>query len=502
MILDQKYSKYKKKLTISYINDDGLKSFLEFNINRFKTYYHTPAGKYKDWKGARCDEKWTESPSKFDIMNYIYNLDDKYKTLLTKTKYPKLYTWDIENKYVVGEKVDVVGAKNEITTISICSPELVNIVLGTKELSEEDIKQKKVEYLEYIQSIPNIEDMKNIKPRLEYKKFDSEIEMLEYFLRDIVAKVPVLAGWNSDNYDWLYLSNRLKNFYPNTTLRISSPKYDLSNSVIYDYNKNKIQVQKPSHTLLVDMMDVVMEHDYSVLDIKESSSLDWISEAALGIKKLEYDGNLNTLYDDDYPKYVLYNAIDSLLVQLIDKRFQTMNIIYNYSTYCMIPIGRSFSKIATTEALVLKDFHKNDIKVVWEEHDRTRGKLFGAYVAVPVRGKHEWTSCNDFSGLYPATLITCNMSFENRINPCDYYKDINKTSWDEEQLDAAKNNPNFFVSVNNNIYKNDKEYSFSRIQRELRLERDVTKYQSKSLDAQLMSRIDQELERRKIKNKK
>ena len=499
MILDQNYSKNQKKLTISYINDDGLKSFLEFNISRFKTYYHTPSGKYTDWGGARCDEKWTDSPSQFDIMNYIYNLDDKYKKLLSNKTFPRMYSWDIETKYTPGEKVNAIAAKNEITTISICSPELVCLVLGTKPLTDEEKGELSRKYQEYLDNVPLFKKLKKINPKIEYKQFNNEISMIEYFLKNVVAKVPILAGWNSDNFDWQYLSNRIKNYYPDTSLRMASAKYGLYGAAIYDYQKNRINIQKPLHTLLVDMMDVIMEHDKVVLDIKESSSLDWISEASLGVKKIEYTGSLEQLYNKDFFLYVFYNAVDSLLVQLIDKRFKTMNIIYNYSTYCTIPIGKCFSKIATSEALVLRDFHDNNIKVVWEEHNKTRGNLPGAYVAIPIKGKHEWVSCNDFSGLYPATIITCNLSFDNFMHPQYYYKNPNKMVWDEVDLDRFRKDPKYFVSVNNNVYKNDKIYTFARVQKNLKAERNITKYMSKSLNAQLLSLLDKEIEKRGLK---
>ena len=43
-----------------------------------------------------------------------------------------------------------------------------------------------------------------------------------YFLKNIVAKVPVLAGWNSMLFDWQYVQNRIKGYYPDINLSNAS----------------------------------------------------------------------------------------------------------------------------------------------------------------------------------------------------------------------------------------------------------------------------------------
>ena len=52
MILDYDYNQREKKFVISYINEKGTKSFYECSVSRFKTYYPTPTGKYRNWDVA------------------------------------------------------------------------------------------------------------------------------------------------------------------------------------------------------------------------------------------------------------------------------------------------------------------------------------------------------------------------------------------------------------------------------------------------------------------
>ena len=521
MILDYIYSKNKKKLSISYIQDNGTKKILDLNVNRFKSYYYTPNGSYDTWDGAKCDVKYVDSPSKFDIKTFIEELNPRYKALIEGKTAPRLYTFDIETE-ITDEFPEPSEAKQKITAISIASPNCNVMVLGTKPLDEVGQKYLTESFDNYVKNTKFFHTLKLKTPYIKYVKFETEKEMLEYFLKNVVAKVPVIAGWNSILFDWNYISNRIKNYYPELSIQSASCSYQTEEKQYEDMRGNKVRLSMPVHTLVLDMMDVIGTFDMVVMPIKESLSLDYIAKEAIGVSKIEYDGTLQDLYETDYAKYIFYNAIDSFLVQLLDRKFKTLSAIYLQSLYCTEKIGNCFSKIKLAEALTFKEFYKNNIKIVYQDNSGIeRGKLLGAYVKDPLPGKYNFIACNDFASLYPSTIVTCNLSFENYI---DYY-------WDEEELNKYRSNPayivigpnvfknggtianpklgdfvgkylnedelnkyrgnkNYFVSVNGCIYHNDKDYAFRRIQKKLKADRGVSKYLSKELDAKVMLDIE------------
>lgn len=521
MILDYAYNNYSRKLDISYIEDNGAKQILSFNVNRFKSFYSTPTGKYTNWDGSKCDIRWVEKPSKFEIKTFLTELDDKYKSLLNKRTYPKLYTFDIETLADAnGEFAQAEVANCPISTISVCSPELNTIVLGTLQLSPSEEKVLTENFTKYMENTAFFKTLGMKMPYVKYVWFRTEEEMLKYFLSNIVAKVPILSGWNIIKYDWNYITNRIKNYFPNLSIKLASCNRRTVPKSYKDRFGNKLTLPIPEHTLLLDMMEVIESEDKTVLPMKESMSLDYIASASMGIHKIEYSGSLDDLYRNDYGKYVFYNSIDSVLVQLINYKFKTLDHIYLYALYCNEKISSCFSKIALTEALVYNDFYAQGYKIVYEERpDVHRSSLIGAYVKKPVPGIHQFVCCNDFASLYPSTIRTCNLSFENYIG----------AFWDEESLQPYRDNrakyvvigPNvfrnegsadkpqtgrqigtfldekslakyradnhkYFVSVNGVVYKNDKDYSFRRIQAQLKAARDHDKYLGKSLDASAM----------------
>ena len=236
----------------------------------------------------------------------------------------------------------------------------------------------------------------------------------------------------------------------------------------------------------------------------------------------------------DYPRYVLYNVVDSLLVQLIDKYFKTMLTLYMLGQYCEMKLSATTSKIAMTEAVVFRDFNNHNLKVVWEERNPVRGRLLGAYVKNPVKGLHRFCCCNDFASLYPSTIVTCNLSFENFIGHFwdeaelakyssdknyilfgpNVYKNLKPdakqpeigpkigTFLDEKTLKEYRAHPDkYFVTVNGSVYDNTKDSSFRRIQGVLKKDRNVSKYLSKDLDAHVMSDLEHLMQGRTIEHR-
>lgn len=478
MILDYKYNKDKKTFSISYVDESGDKKVIQTNVSRFKSYRYSPSGKLTNWDDRRCEEYYTEDPSKFDIKTYMRELPDNIRNLLSMKAFPKIFTFDIECEFdQVEGKSD--PTRHAITSISLCSPSLGTVVFGTRRLSKDEIEYIRQNVLEYIKTIPFYNRTTDCNPKFEYIYFESEYSMIEYFLKNVVARVPILSGWNCVNFDWWYIVNRIRSKYPNLSIASSSCiRQTESRLAISNFGAANERLPMPIHTFICDMMEVI-QWDHTVMPIKDNVSLDYIAIESLGKGKINYDGDLQDLYENDYKRYVYYNAIDSALVQLINKRFKTIDVFFIYSLYTGEKIERTFGQIALSEALVWNHFYDNGKKVVFVDWERPPSNVVGAYVKQPKPGLRQFISCNDFASLYPSTIITTDISFENLID-----KDFT-----EEELERYRKDKNYFVSVNGNVYHTDKDYAFRIIQSQLKANRNVSKYLAKSLNAQVMSDI-------------
>lgn len=488
MILDYKYNKKQGKFNISYIDENGDKKILTYEKSKFKAYkFSDNTGNFMNWDGKRCAEFYTPNPSRFDLMNFILELPDPTQKILNARTSPKLFTWDIEVEINRSEFPEPSEAKFPITSISVVNNELDCVVLGTKKLEPGSEEKIGMRIREYLMQSAFYREQGLSAGKFKYIYFESEREMLKFFLIRIVRNVAVLAGWNSDLFDWQYIHNRLKFYYPEIPLRSASITNTITNSAFNDRkNTSKIILGIPDHTVLIDYMSLIERFDI-VLGIKESLGLDYIAKKAIGLGKIRYSGDLQHLFLTDYATYVFYNSIDSILIQLIDKRVKTLGSLYAQAQFCGTCIRNIQSKINITETMFFRYFFMHNYKVVTEDKKNldanNRGDLIGAYVKQPVPGKYNFVCCNDFASLYPSVIQTCNFSIEN------YCGSIRDGDFTQQQLEEFRANPNYVVSINGSVYKNDKSYAFREIQQMLRKNRNSAKYLAKKLNASIMSDI-------------
>ncbi len=519
MILDYNYSKYQKRFSLSYIDESGNKRLWTKNIARFKSYRYEPTGKFDCWDGRKCEEYWTEDPKEFDLKTFMRELPEEIRDKFSGKKFPNMFTFDIETE--ISEDFPDPSI-NPITAISVCSPNLDTIVFGTRRMTKEEIEDCGNRFKEYIDSIPYFKETGLELPKFHYVVFASEEEMIKYFLENIVAKVPVLSGWNCVNFDWWYIVNRIRKVFPGLNVAMSSCVHQTENrTAISNFGAVNERLPMPVHTYICDMMEII-QWDTKVMPIKDNVSLDYIARKSVGKGKIQYKGDLQKLFDTDYPTYVYYNAIDSVLVQLINKKFKTIDVFYIYSLYTGEKIEKCFGQIALSEALVWNYFYDHGKKVVQYDVDgRPASNVVGAYVKQPAAGLYQYITCNDFASLYPSTIITTNISFENYVGAfydekalepyrkdkqnyvvicASVYKNEGEkgkkgkpkagelvgTFLDEKSLKRYREDPKYFVSVNGHVYHNDKDYAFKEIQAKLKANRNVSKYLSKQLDAEVM----------------
>ena len=65
---------------------------------------------------------------------------------------------------------------------------------------------------------------------------------------------------------------------------------------------------------------------------RSSYRLDIIGEFEVGEKKVEYEGTLNDLYENDLEKFVQYNIQDVKLVKKLDDKLDFIEILVVYTS--------------------------------------------------------------------------------------------------------------------------------------------------------------------------
>lgn len=514
MILDRTWNKKEQKLIISYIDKLGNRQFYQKYLHHIKSYEYDPEGEFETWDGKRCNKVFKDTlnytPNEFDLLEFQYELPEDLNKTLHAQYFPKIYFWDIETE-VSNEFPDPQKAEQKVTAISLVGPDLSCIVYGLHNLSNEQIETFKKRYLDWIQNnefARNLIEQRGWKPKVLYQYFSSEEKMLEHWFTIIIPKIGCLAGWNAYGFDWQYCVNRIINLFGRNVaysmIRKSSPTGEIRSYTFEDMSKNKIRVPGPCHSLILDYMEIVKQYDY-VLRPYESYSLDWVGNAAVKAHKIKYEGSLQQLYERDPEWYYFYNAIDSCIGELIHYKIKSIESPCAVSSVTLVPLLSAFGQVALGQANVFEEFYKQGKKVVWDFDSISRIKVpyEGAFCDC-VPGRYEFCVCDDFASLYPSQVRTCNFSFENIVHAYDGPDSLGRMiprKWYPEELEKFRQDPNYFVSVMGTVYKNDKDYTFRIVQKNLKVLRDKYKYTGQRLDSELLVDIDRLIKEKKNANK-
>lgn len=503
MIIDRTWNKREQKLTISYVDKQGNRQFYHKYLHHIKTYEYDPNGKYDTWNGKKCSAVYKDTsnytPNEFDILEFMYELDKPMLDILHAQYFPKLYFFDIETEYS-DEFPYPDKAEYKVTAISLVGPDMSCIVFGLHDLSEASKKLFRDRYMDFINNnefARNILKAQGHEPKVLYQYFDSEQNLLKHFFNIIMTKVSAIAGWNSYRFDWLYLVNRIKRLFGDgeaiKMVKNGSPTHEIRMIQFEEMDGTRIRVMAPSHTLVLDYMELVKQYDY-ILRPYESYSLDWVGEHAVKANKIKYDGGLQQLYERDPEWYYFYNAVDSLIGMLIHKRLKCLESPCAVDSVTLVPLMAAMGQVALTTANVFEEFYKDNKKVVWDYDaiERNKAEYKGAFCGC-VPGRYSYCVCDDYASLYPSQIITCNMSFENvhlnKVGPDSLGRYV-VAPWSPEQLEEFKKDPNYFVTVNGNVYKNDKDYAFKRLQKRVKDNRAIYKYTGQKIDSELLVEID------------
>lgn len=386
-----------RKVTISYFNKDGVVEFKEYDTSHVSNWqvcndndrYRDKT--FKNWDGRSVKKYKGRGLGKHTMTNFLETLSKEDSENIFGYNFPKIYFFDIETEVTEGFPEPSL-AENQVLTISLVTPDNTAIVMGLKDLTDSEIASINKRLNNHFKKF-------NANFKFQYKKFKSEYDMVYTFMKT-VSRLPMLSGWYCVPFDWQYLVNRCRRLQIDPS--IASPTGKLT-------DKNKL----PYHVGLLDYQDLYMNWDRSVSP-KENGKLETAAKQVLGMGKIQYDGELQDLYNNDFETYVYYNVVDSALVYYIDQKLKTMHVVLTLSNICKISIYKASSPVAITESILARNLLKEN-KVMARDFSESNeskktGKYTGAFVKAPVVGRHRGVAAFDYASLYPSIMRQFNIS--------------------------------------------------------------------------------------------
>ena len=298
--------------------------------------------------------------------------------------------------------------------------------------------------------------------------FRDEYDLLNGFFKKYMEIQPtILTGWNVEFFDIPYLYNRASQVVGQNIANLLSP----INMVHWSDFHNRYKIAGVS---ILDYLALYKRYTFSE---QPSYRLDAIGEYEVGEKKVEYEGTLNDLYENDLDKFVQYNLQDVKLVKKIDDKLNFIEIGRGLAHLGHIPYEDVFMSSRYLEGAILVYLRKNNIVA---PNKRTKDssvkleKFAGAYVQEPQKGKHDWVYDLDITSMYPSCIMSLNISPETKIgkiegwNPEEFLKKDNKKTYSftkgdtlinkftETELKNMFDNENIGIATNGVIYRTDK----------------------------------------------
>lgn len=273
--------------------------------------------------------------------------------------------------------------------------------------------RKDVIYVYGIKDYNGGTEIKGEKFTIQYVKCNDEKELLVRFIQKWRHMKPdILTGWNINGFDIPYIINRIVRVLGKKYANMLSPCSNMSNNCIKERQVDDRIFYSISGINIYDYLDIYKKFSRGK---QESYKLDWIGKVEIGHRKIdfpEYDNNLMKLWEYGYDKFVLYNAIDTLIVTKLDRKLKFINLAITIAHITKSDLGDATGTIKPWDNIIYNLLGKRNIQIPPAvKKDKTK-EFMGAYVKEPLYGRHGWTITVDATSLYPMIIIGYNMSPE------------------------------------------------------------------------------------------
>jgi DNA polymerase elongation subunit (family B) len=414
----------KENLEISYWGDDHKTHIEILPIDEKDRYVwmtepihksDEPGGTVRNWNK---DKVWKHrldfsnpksTLNRYRMYEILDNLPEEKKEKIFSYNLPEMFFIDIENMMQEG-KPDPEKADKPITVIGVCCPNDTIMVLSAGKnltLKEVDDIQRQID--EHFKQV-------NRKFKFKFRAFNTEYDLLYFFLKSLVPNMAMMTGWNFEEYDWRYIVNRAKHLEIN--IEMSSPTHKMTG-----------QFERPTHVGLIDYLKAYKKWTWNS---NENYKLDYIGEKLCGIKKVQHSESLDDMFNNNFQKYVYYNAIDCGLVKLIHEKCNALTCGITTAWLGRIRAMDCFSTTYIPENLLRIKFAEQGRVLAVSPKSKKKGdgeKYEGAFVKQPIPGLHKYCTCNDYASLYPSLMRQFNIGPETLVTILPENDEALKQQW-------------------------------------------------------------------------
>lgn len=287
----------------------------------------------------------------------------------------------------------------------------------------------------------------DILDRVVYYSFTEEREMLSEYVNFWSNNYPViLTGWNTETFDIPYIVNRIQLVLGESYVKLLSPYGKVSEKIIRDPYGDKTSYNIAG----VESLDYMVLYKKFSFTSQPTYALEYIAQAETGIGKLEYDGPIHKLREDNHQRYISYNIIDVNSVKKIDEVRGFIDLALSIAYYAKVNYEDILSPIKTWDNIIFNSLKHSNIVIPEKKHYKKQSYP-GAFVKEPEPRAYKYGMSVDETSMYPLIAVQCNISPETIVGtfePAELEDYINGT--------APKESEEYAYTPNGILYTKDK----------------------------------------------
>lgn len=256
-----------------------------------------------------------------------------------------------------------------------------------------------------------------------YEFHDDESAMLEHFLAwNENNYADVSGGWNIKAYDWPYLVRRIENVLGKSAARRLSPvgKYRIK-EINHENSRADVGADIEvdiSGLFIADGLVLYRDKFLIAPALDGGYNLSNVGEHEKLGRKIEYEGTLKNLYEQNFQKFYEYNVRDVDLCVKLEEKLKLVNLARQVAGSGLCPYDTIYSSIQylTGALIAFSRLNMNRIFQSYLNRKNEKESYEGAFVFPPVKGVYRGGIATvDFNSLYPSSIRAMNLSIETYV---------------------------------------------------------------------------------------
>ena len=260
------------------------------------------------------------------------------------------------------------------------------------------------------------------KGQLKHTKTDNkeiipvgyEADLLDTFLDRIEEIQPdILVGYNSDYFDIPYLYYRMCKVLGTDQAKRLSPIRQVDDKVTKgDY---WYKAEQFVDIIGIESLDYIRLHKKYSWEDEPSWKLDSIGEKYVGINKIEYNGSLDRLFEEDIHKFIQYNFVDVEILVELDKKLQYLALTKNLAHKGKIRYSEVYASSKIHDGAISAFLLSEGIVPPGRPQGQKKLNYAGGYLFCPKAGLYKYMFDEDLVSLYPSIIMSLNIGQETLV---------------------------------------------------------------------------------------